>query len=91
VTRRSPIAWVGLAITLAFFGYAAWMTRNGPTSELTPFGATLLYATIGVGLVVMVQASLRAYHAGNRWWAAFCLFFWPAAYVYALAIDRTDA
>jgi hypothetical protein len=91
MTRRNAIAWIGLAITLAFFGYAAYMARNGPTSQLTAVGATLLYTTIAVGLVVMCQAALRAYHAGNRWWAAFCLFFWPVAYIYALAIDRADA
>jgi hypothetical protein len=89
--RRNALAWIGLAITLVFFSYAAYVTRDGPTSELTAFGATLLYVTIAVGLVVMVQAALRAYHAGNRWWAALCIFCWPAAYIYALAIDRPDA
>jgi len=89
--RRNAIAWIGLAITLAFFGYCAYATRNGPTTELTAVGATLLYSTIAVGLVVMMQAALRAYSAGNRWWAALCLVCWPAAYVYALAIDRADA
>lgn len=91
MTRRNVLAWIGLAITLVFFGYAAYMTRNGPASELTVVGAILLYTTIAVGLVVMGQAALRAYHAGNRWWAALCLLFWPAAYVYALAIDRAEA
>jgi amino acid transporter len=89
--RRNAFAWLALAITLVFFGYCAYVARNGSTSELTAFGAALLYATIAVGLVVVVKSAFRAYRAGNRWWAALCLFCWPAAYVYALAIDRTDA
>ena len=89
--RRKAIAWIGLAITLVFFGYAAWITRDGPTTELTTVGGTLLYTTIAVGLAVMAQAAWRAYQAGHRRWAAICLLCWPAAYVYALAIDRVDA
>ena len=91
--KGNTVACAGLGITLLFFAYCAYITRNGPVAQLdmTVFGWIVLYTTIVAVFATMFVAGRRAWRAGRAAWLFAIVFLWPTCFLYALVIDRGEA
>lgn len=97
MTRDNLIPWIALGLLATAFLYL-WsisgqprMADGGLVGSEMYLGEKLLCIAGALSVIAaLVVALRRAYFAGSWFWLLICLFFWPATFVYTLAVNRTD-